>query len=336
MVFDYAAESREIIEDLLNQQLLGKLRHPTSPAYSDYVLKVKEQQQKYPNYPKIEPNLSEGPQLPVVSSDSAINKIINENYTYTGTKRIRKFNVYEFAQPVGNASDISYYRFLYVFIDKNSTEILGENEKLPKLLRWGEEYPSAYPDNLYLVSAGINSWPDFYTTNSVDTYHPFLPGFYSTNRVSIQTNGKIIYEYFDSLGLYGALSNMYVSTLRPVNFDFPIGHPRMWELAIDNCLSHLIGSYPIRSNEFYLGRFTGFTSTPLHTGYAKFYLYERKDGTTFLSEEAPDLLAQEIIERTLILGKVGSPQPTLLEGSGSIKLQNIQNTIPEELIIQGF
>ncbi len=336
MVYNYAVESKQIADDLINQQLLGKLHHPNSPAYSEYVLKVREQQKKFPNYPKVESNLLDSFQVPVISSEDALNKVIHENYIYTGTKRLHRFNVYEFAQPMGTAIDISYYKFLYVFISDSSTNLLAENQKLPKLLQWGEKYPSAYPDSIYLVNAGINNWPDFYSINSVDTVHPFLPGFYSTNRIAVQKNGRVIYEYFDNLGLYGATSNIYVSTLRPINLDFSLGHPRLGELERDECLRYLIGSYPAESNEHYLGKFTGYTTSPLYTQYVNFYLYEREDGTSFLLESPPNLLAQEVIERTLILSKVGSPQPTLLEGSGTIKLQNIQNTIPEELIIQGF
>ena len=121
-----------------------------------------------------------------------------------------------------------------------------------------------------------------------DYSHPYLPNFYFTGRVRQQSDGSLLYEYFDSMGYWGPQDDLYFSSLRPTDLDFPLGYYEPNEIERDICLS--VNQYPVRGEVNRVGLSLGYKTNGLYSKLRTFYLYERPDGSSILldsKETAP-------------------------------------------------
>jgi hypothetical protein len=91
-----------------------------------------------------------------------------------------------------------------------------------------------------------------------------------------------------------------MSTLRPINLDFPLGQPD--ELEFNPCLQERKGIYPTAGHINQVGRFTGYVTTQNYHSKVTFYLYEREDGSGFLSESRPHSEMESYVEQVRLVG----------------------------------
>ncbi len=302
-------------------------------AYAGYSLRVRSQQTKNPRHPKRDITIPTN-HYPRDYAASILAEVINEAYSFTGIIRLPNSQIfYEFVNTTIKAySDFTDYRFLYIPVTPATTKQL--KGKLPSLTTWDLKAQTIQvwsPMAIAIVDSSADRWPDFYSLEVEDCYHPYLPDFYFTGRVVNQRNSKVLYEYFDSAGLYGVQDGIYMSVLRPVNLDFPLGVPS--DLVMDDCLKELIGCGPTSGHLDQVGQFTGYVTTAAYHPKVTFHLYEREDGTGFLSESLPHPKANAYIEQAYLISKIKRPGIKLTSSEGNQTLGLTQTTTPSETLI---
>lgn len=165
---------------------------------------------------------------------------------------------------------------------------------LTPLITWGVENETQrilnmYPLEMYLFPSNVLDWDVVWTLGVTNTTHPFLPNFLFTGLViCVGPYKNIMYEYTDMEGLYGNKYAVYISPLKPVELDYPLGFPREGMLEKDICYKNLIGEYPKEGFiDKDLGTYTGLVTTPEYHSIYKFYMYMRSNYSLFLSSRPP-------------------------------------------------
>ncbi len=299
-----------------------------------FVTQVKSQHFNFLKYPKRYPSIFlETTDLP--SMDLAVAEIYNQNYFYVGTNVLDGRSYFEFAMLSKSSQlyKIECCKFLYAQLLITNQVYL--KSKLPFLYYWNldsKDYGKEYPSSNYLFGSGIEDLLSWRVTISPKYTHNFLPGFIYTGRVT-EKNQSIIYEYKDEFGLYGPLNALYLSSLRPMDLDFPFGQPREEELIFDDCYE--FNCPPRRGHLHMYGLFTGYVTTNRYSR-TKFYLYERKDGSGFLSEHPPSCEAQNLIDTLVETNNIAKTEISFTSDPGqSYMIQYISTSEPQETIQMG-
>jgi hypothetical protein len=196
--------------------------------------------------------------------------------------------VWEFIKLDGETRD----KWLYLYVVPNKT--LLPFVDIPKHCCWDTERLTVddyYPNELYLLGANSTNWGAWYSLIVEDMTHPFINGFTFTGRVIEQGDESLLaYEYSDTKGWYGLKNELYMSSLKPIELDFPLGIPKEGEVDKLLCNEHLIGAYPSSGCVPYdLGRFTGYTTNRNYHPTKTFYIYER----------TVDITSNQLIEERL-------------------------------------
>lgn len=158
---------------------------------------------------------------------------------------------------------------------------------LPHMKWWAEgKYGESYPKQEYYLKGDFKAWPEVYELVIDEIAHPYGKGLYLTGYVIIQADGVPNYEYVDLDGYYGEPGLFYISSLRPPGIDYPLGRPNGGDLVKDLCIGKL-DWYPSFGNEYWVGKYTGYRTTPAYHPLVTYYLYERGDGSVFLWEGQP-------------------------------------------------
>lgn len=178
----------------------------------------------------------------------------------------------------------------YLYIELNIS--LLDYVKVPTICHWNINKVDIYrvfPNKEYLLGLESNHWKSWYSLIVEDMTHPFLNGFIFTGRVIEQGEEGILgYEYRDNKGFYGIRNAIYISPLKPIQLDFPLGIPDKGQVDILKCNERLIDLYPSAGYIPYdIGKFTGYTTNSKYHSSKVFYIYERKDGSVFASEYIP-------------------------------------------------
>lgn len=277
-----------------------------------YLSKVKTQQENQPSASKWEPALSTFPHVP--SAQDRIN-VLNSNFRFVGIKKAAEKSYYEFVDTF-NQSEEFYTNYQFLYFEVNSANESYLISKLPYSYRWNadlHEINKEIPKKIYLIERSADTFNAYYDYLIPDSTHPFLPFFYFTGRAVVLNNGMPLYEYFDDAGLWGIKDALYMSPLRP-NVDFHLGQPSLRTLEKLDCWLDSVGYFPSSGTLNNLGRFTGYSTTDLYSSKQTFYLYERRDGSVFLSMSKPHSEAEALAEQTLL---VESKEPTLQISSES-------------------
>lgn len=229
-----------------------------------------------------------------ISGDSSI---------YSITQEVSNDIYWEFYSPSID-EDPRFSRYLYIPVTPSLSKVL--KSLLPSILSWDVRAikPQVwvdYPHKLYVRDNASTDWPCHYNLISDDLYHPYHKGFLFSGKAILNADNSILYEYTDIEGKYGIKDQLYLSSLLPIGMEFPLGQPKPSTLIYDSCLDHLLGLYPSYGYLPYIGSFTGYITTTLYNPYQTYYLYERVDGSTFLSPAIPHSYAQATINRGLEL-----------------------------------
>lgn len=207
-------------------------------------------------------------------------------------------------EPIGNKSVVvnefmsrsdNHVTYLY-------TQAGEANSYTPLLKTWthnGNVFSlvNSYPNEMYLFPSSALDWEVIWTMGINNMSHPFFPNFLFTGLVvCVGQYRNIMYEYTDMEGLYGNRYNVYLSSLRPIELDYPLGFPREGMLERDICYKNLIGEYPYEGIlDRDLGGYTGIITTSLYHPIHKFYLYMRSDYSLFLSSRYPERGAKQFV-----------------------------------------
>lgn len=191
------------------------------------------------------------------------------------------------------------WKYLYLPIDSS---ILNK-VTLPYLRYWDVSNikpigKNIYPyNNLLRLFTNNNNLVSAITLSKSLT-NPLYPGFIFNNityRLGFDRK-MLVYEYIDIEGIYGRKGQTYVSTLKPLDSQFPEGFPRLGDLEALECNKRLIGYMPSKGFiESDIGLFTGVTTTNSYSRVTS-YLYQRIDGSVFLSDAIPHAYAKDFID----------------------------------------
>ena len=263
--------------------------------YSDLI-----QQQNYlnPTHPKLFAGKTSSFSYPSLSQ--VITELNAAPYQYTGLVTLPGsiFNLttsqlsLEFIlSPEDN--DFPNHKFLYCPVAE-----IGQLNNVPSIKSLNASTPLYLvlkPTKPNLIYSNLDRFQSYYTLDlGTQTFnHIFLPYFEFTGRVSIQQD-KLIYEYQDAGGYLGVVGELYISYLRPHQLSYPLGAPTSDELAEDPCLESLVGAFPTVSDEYFIGEFTGFTTTSQYSEFKFYQYYNPYRYQYFLSEYTPHLSAQPL------------------------------------------
>jgi hypothetical protein len=299
------------------QERLDRIAAGNVVDFATYVSQLREQRARHPKHPKLF-NPITLPLTPDKPVSLAITEVLNEGYEYTGTINVREgiypsyfdTNMFNDAAMINSFFLIGYdgrpyrttnlyyefvlgdkdlpmstWKYLYAPVSANSRALL--KDKLPHVTYYNTSALTAnkvYPREEYLYNRAASSFESYYSLDIADDfYHPYQPYFYFTGKVAQQSNGSLLFEYFDSLGLYGIKDDLYISTLRPINLDYPLGNTTSDEIVLDPCL--IVGIPPNNSYLNMYGLSTGYRTTSKYDPLNSYILYEREDGTSFLKLE---------------------------------------------------
>ncbi|MBD2201816.1 hypothetical protein H6G33_10695 [Calothrix sp. FACHB-1219] len=310
MTYDIATELQLNIDDLASRGINNFIPIELDNL-TPYLRIVRKQNLKYLEYPKRDRFTFVEP-VKLFLGEKAIEIILNEDYRYVGIVPLEGQLNYEFYKSITGKNTITDSKFLYVPVNIGTTTKLSS--KLPKVYSWDVNTNSIninYPDKFYIYNSRIEEW----NTNLVvisDRYtHNFLPGFYFTGRL-VTRKELILYEYQDLLGLYGPYTKLYTSPLPPMQLDFPLGFPLEGEIEIEECILDSIGYYPASGYLHQIGTFTGYKTNNNYFPYLTFYMYERSNGTAFLSPIKPHEYGLSLIQQLIPYAKLLDPSITLI------------------------
>lgn len=230
--------------------------------------------------------------------------------TVNGTQKYLHPNSYSppslitIKEPLGSECII-----LSEFVSKSSNSIAYQyfpvgsvNNLIPRLQTWNYvnnifSFVNTYPREMYLFPSSALDWEVIWTLGVNNMSHSFLPYFVFTGLVvCVGQHKHIMYEYTDIEGLYGSRDDVYLSSLKPLELDYPLGFPREGMLERDICYTPLVGEYPYEGEiNRDLGGYTGLVTTALYHPIHKFYLYIRSDYSLFLSSRHPQPGAKQFV-----------------------------------------
>jgi hypothetical protein len=270
----------------------------------NYLTQVKLQQVNKVLFPKQDKNLFSF-YLPYSQSE-AINFLLTKPFEYLSTVLIKNTYFWEFVNSF-NVSEFIDLEFLYIPV---TTSLLNSlKAKLPNYSIWNESKNTKiiYPLISYLLENNSNDFVSFYTIDVSSGFtHPFLPTFEFTGRVCL-LNQTLLYEYKDSKGYYSVKDFYYLSPLRPIDLNYPLGIPSESQLTTDEC--QLKDFYPTSGDSYFVGEYQYQYTNSSYNPHIKFYLYANPT-SQFLLQQPPKLdykgaalsaLSLVSIELTLIL-----------------------------------
>lgn len=200
--------------------------------------------------------------------------------------------------------------YKYIEVGKNIDSLL------PTLFTWGlnesgiPTVNTKKPNEVYLFPTNALDWEVIWALGVMDMSHPFLPNFLFTGLiVCVGSYQHIMYEYTDIGGMYGIQHELYISPLKPIELDYPLGFPRNGALEKDKCNQDLIGSYPIEGVlDTDLGTYTGLVTNSTYHPLHKFYVYMRSDLSIFLSSKPPNQTTKDfVLSKREELGLIRDP-----------------------------
>ena len=224
--------------------------------------------------------------------------------TVNGTQNSNSSSLIRIKEPLGSECII-----LSEFVYKSSNSIAYQyfpvnsvNNLIPRLQTWNYvnntfTLVNTYPSEMYLFPSSALDWETIWTMGVNNMSHPFFPNFVFTGLVvCVGQYRNIMYEYTDIEGLYGSRNDVYLSSLKPLDLDCPLGFPREGMLERDICYTSLVGEYPYEGEiNRDLGGYTGLVTTALYHPIHKFYLYIRSDYSLFLSSRHPQPGAKQFV-----------------------------------------
>ena len=137
-----------------------------------------------------------------------------------------------------------------------------------------------YPTAEDLIIRSTDSYPVVYNASARGS-NILLPGFQYTG-VVVQNINSTLYKYIDVVGDYSEPGSTYLSPLRPVGLDNPLGDIN-FNYLIENIAE--IGSYPKRLERGWIGEYTGYMVIDILG--KKWHQY-RDNNRYFLLDSPPD------------------------------------------------
>lgn len=219
------------------------------------------------------------------------------------------------------------HKFLYC-----PTSYINQLNKAPSIKSLDAStplYSILKPTQPNLIYSNLDRFQSYYTLDlGNQTFnHIFLPYFEFTGRVAIQQD-KLIYEYQDAEGYLGVVGELYISFLRPHNLSYPLGAPASYELTQDPCLEEFLGAFPTVSDEYFIGEFTGFITTPQYSSLTFYQYYNPYRYQYFLSEYAPHLYAQPLSKFS---GMIKEQAVYILNSYSTQNLEISQSSTPNQV-----
>lgn len=257
------------------------------------------------NYHKYDDSIH-GYASPDISLLQLKDELSSNKYRYCGVKEtnLSLYKIYPYSKlyfefiSTAKDTDGSYASSQFIYIPIEDIDEI--KHLLPTLTSWDTEkllISNSYPSTLYLKPVSADRWPHNYYLLTDNLIHPFLGSdFVFNGRIVEQGDGSMLYEYRAISNNYCNEGSIWVSQLRPQYLDYPFGIPQENDLFLDRCSSNLIRQYPSKGYFPFYGAFTGYITTDNYSRHKQFYLYERIDGSTFLSEERPHSYSRDFIQ----------------------------------------
>ena len=265
------------------------------PTITDYISLVRLQQAIQVNYPK-QDNLLSTFLLPY-TEQQAIQFVLNQPFDYLSCKLLNSQYYWEFVRSA-NITTFEELQFVYVLANNINFELL--KAKVPYYATWNSTIQIVYPTTNYLIDANADSWGSNYSLNvSPGFTHPFIPTFELTGRVCL-LKSILLYEYTDTKGYYGPQGLIYLSPLRPINLNYPLGLPTTAQLTLDECYIESQIKYPVKGDTNWVGRYQGQYTNSTYNKHIKFWLYANDTGN-FLLDQPPAFDKQGIALNALEL-----------------------------------
>lgn len=294
---------------------------------SDYLSFIQLQQATQVRFPKLDNLLFDLPDL-VYDNEQAINFILSRPFQFLSCRQIKNNYYWEFYN-LSNDLELHRTEFIYVLVNLDNFNSL--KSKLPYYATWNKDLKLVYPTTNYLIDSNANSYGRHYTIRvTVGFTHPFLPTFNFTGNVCILSN-SLLYEYKDTQGYYGPKGFEYLSFLRPINLNYPLGIPLENQLEIDFCYEEDL-KYPLKGDTFFAGSYQGKYTNKNYNKHITFWLYKNHN-TTFLLDQPPTLNRKGIMLNALSL--IGTSSILIIPTHQSIQTFNInqQSTYTELKIL---
>lgn len=250
---------------------------------SDYISQVRLQQAINPLFPKQDNDLSDF-YLPYTQAES-IQYLINKPFNYLSTRYIKGFYYWEFVNS-NNITDFVDLEFLYILVDPTIFQSI--KTYLPYYSTWNEakQLELVYPKLSYLLDANSVSYGSSYFVNVSSGFsHPFIPTLEFTGFVCLLKQ-TLLYEYQDITGYYAQKDYQYLSPLRPLNLDYPLGIPTDSQLTVDDCYLDEYDKYPSSGDSNWVGEYQGQYTNSTYNKHIKFYLYGNST-ENFLLQQPP-------------------------------------------------
>lgn len=204
---------------------------------------------------------------------------------------------------MGDAGPMDAREYLYLPVGTYTPDVM---ELIPTIAYWSVAGPiSGYllPDRQYLLASNHMDYGEWYNVGPIGMgTSQFLPGFVSTGITVILGDGNLLYEYQDRGGWYSIPGTLYMSPLRPVGHQYPLGRPKPGDLVLDPCVP--VGQYPSKGMVPFVGISTGYITTNQYHPTKTYYLYEDMAGGTFLDDAVPSPNAWPLIEELLGYGGI--------------------------------
>ncbi len=279
--------------------------------YIDYIAQLQQQRSNNPLFLKLFNLLPLTQEVPKLDITYVIDKVIKENYEYTGNIKSKETlykgytsNYYEFVL-IKPRTTIERWKYLYVPITDEFTSLI--KPKLPNINYWevlsiGEKVETIYPNDIYLIEKDLIKLESKLETFKNEYTHKLLPYMIFTGFFSRFTSGEVVYEYKDSKGYYGPLNHLYLSKLKPLELEYPVGSIFDEDIEQLECMQQDIGNYPsygYYTDNLVVGKFSGFTTTKKYDNKRIYYLYNY-DAGSFLSKAKPSQRANAYIESLIL------------------------------------
>jgi hypothetical protein len=248
----------------------------------EYITQIRLQQAINPLFPKQDNSLSTF-YLPY-TKQKAFDFLENKPFNYLSCRFIKGYYYWEFVNS-NNISNFVELEFLYILVS-NST-FTKYKTKIPYYSTWdkAKQTKLIYPNISYLMNSNSVSWGSYYSIESTTNTHPFLSTLKFTGKVCL-LNQTLLYEYQDSKGYYAQKDYLYLSPLRPLNLNYPLGTPTSEQLVVDEC--ELDEAYPTSGDSYFVGEYQGQYTNSLYNKHIKFYLYANST-SQFLLQQPPKL-----------------------------------------------
>lgn len=272
----------------------------------DYLQQLQQQRNTFKKYPFLDRSFYFTNKN---SYENIISEIIGDQYKYSGIKEIylnEQFQIVaefysEFASSAvfeNSNKNFINTKFLYIPVTKFDSRIY---EVLPYTITYYSNNINnkikIYPEEINLFEPNIYNFQYIYFYQNrfltQKYFHPFLPNFIFTGRVTKPNKQDFLYEYKDEKGYYGLQNKLYLSDLKPYKnesneliglkypFEYNINH-----LIEDNFYLKLFGNYPEIIDDNNIGSFTGFITNNIYSN-KTYFLYQDVKDNLFLSLYKP-------------------------------------------------